>query len=255
MSARLKDPDEVTELENRYRAAVTSIGGRGAAQTLQDFERALENSRAVIARSAGELQRLAKSDKEIYATYYALLRSGVIAHTSDKWSLLRALADEAMFHGYKEDIRFAALTLDMQGLANYGDCYIVLRTEMVAHRATVFEENSTMFMRRHGVLMSEADKLPRGFRATWANRGRLCVANFFSEIDANTTGSEYSKLLVRQGATTADDDFVEVHVWGPMTIRTFEQITVKARTRRAHRAIIGALKESLDKVSVRLQVV
>ncbi len=138
------------------------------------------------------------------------------------------LADEAMFHGYKEDIRFAALTLDMQGLANYGDCYIVLRTEMVAHRATVFEENSTMFMRRHGVLMSEADKLPRGFRATWANRGRLCVAKLFSKIDANTTGSEYSKLLVRQGATTADDDFVEVHAidadFSALTTRLFVRV-------------------------------
>jgi hypothetical protein len=251
-----EDPDEVTALERRYKAAAKDAGSRNAGHILQDFECEIGTSQAVIARSASELQRLAKSDKEIYATYYALLGAGVISHTGDKWALLRALADEALFPGYKEDIRFAALTLDTHGLSNYGDCHIVLRTEMIAHRASVFEENSTMFMRNHGVRISEANNLPRGFRSTWADRGKLCVAKLFGKIEGNTTRGEYSKLLLSQGATTADDNFVEVHVWGPMTIRTFEQITIKARTRRrAHRVIIDALNESLSKLSVRLRVI
>lgn len=251
-----EDPYEMMALESRYQVAMTDAVSRDARHTLQDFESEIGNSQAVIARSVNELQRLAKSDKEIYATYYALLNAGVVVHTSDKWSRLRALADEVMFHGYKEGIRFAALTLDRNGLSNYGDCHVMLRTEMIAHRASVFEENSAMFMMHHGIQIDEADNLPPGYRATWNSRGKLCVAKLFRKIDGDTTKDEYSKLLLRQGATTADDDFVEVHVWGPMTIRTFEQITVKTRIRRrAHRVIIDALNESLEKASVRLRVV
>lgn len=250
-----EDPEEASELERRYQAGVNDAVNRGAADALREFEGEIENSRAVLARSANELQRLATSDKEIYATYYALLGAGVISHAGDRWALLRALADETLFPGYKKHIRFAALTLDMEGLSNYGDCFIFPRTEMIAHRASVFEENSTMFMKHHGILMSEAHNLPRGYRATWDSRGKLCVAKLFKKIDAGTAKGEYSEVLLRRGATTAEDDFVEVHIWGPMTARTFEQISIKLRSKRpAHRAIISALKESLEQVSVKLQV-
>jgi hypothetical protein len=249
-----EDPDEVAALERRYLTAFSEAAARGADTALHEFEDEVGRSKAVLARPANELQRLATSDKQIYATYYELLSAGVIAHVEDRWSLRRALADEAMFHGYKKEIRFAALTLDMRGLSNYGDCFVVLRTEMIAHRASVFEENSTMFMRRHRILMNEADNLPRGYRATWDDRGRLCVAKLFREIDAHTPKGEYSKLLLREGATTAEDEFVEVHVWGPMTARTFEQVSITTRSKRAHKVIIGALRERLGKLSVKFQV-
>ena len=249
-----EDPAEVAALDGRYLAAFNDATARGADANLRDFEGKIKQSRAVLARTANELQRLATSDNQIYATYYDLLRAGVISHAGDRWALLRALADEAMFPGYKEEIRFAALTLDMRGLSSYGDCFVVLRTDMIAHRATAFEENSTLFMRHHRILMDEADNLPRGYRATWDDRGRLCAAKLFREIDAHTPEDEYSKVLLRQGTTTADDEFVEVHVWGPMTARTFEQVSVKSRSRRAHRVIVGALRERLGKLSVKLQV-
>jgi len=247
-------PDEVVALEQRYLAAFSDATARGADTALLDFEAEVRQSKAVLARTANELQRLATSDKQIYATYYELLRAGVISHAGDRWAVLRALADEAMFPGYKEEIRFAALTLDMRGLSNYGDCFVVFRNDMIAHRASTFEENSTMFMRHHRIQMSEADKLPRGYRATWDDRSWLCAAKLFRRIDAHTPKDEYSKLLLRQGATTADDDFVEVHVWGPMTARTFEQVSVTTRSRRANRVIISALRERLGKLSVKLQV-
>lgn len=249
-----EDPDEIAALERRYIAALSDATARGADATLRDFEDTIKQSRAVLARTANELQRLATSDEQIYATYYDLLKAGVISHAGDRWALLRAIADEAMFPGYKEEMRFAALSLDTRGLSSYGECFIVLRTDMIAHRATTFEENSTLFMKHHGILMDEADNLPRGYRATWDERGRLCIAKLFQKFDAHTPKDEYSGVLLRQGATTADDEFVEVHVWGPVTARTFEQVSVKTRSRRAHRVIISALRERLGKLSVKFQV-
>lgn len=248
-----EDAEEVAALAARYRDAVGEASGRGAGNRLSEFEAAAGESKAVLARSANEVQRLATSDKQNYATYYALLQAGLVSHEDDRWAVLRALADDAMFPGYKESIRFAALTLNSAGLSNYGDCFIILRTEMIAHRASVFEENSTLFMEHHKILMSEADKLPRGYRATWAERSRLAVAKLSRRIDAATAPEEYSGLLLRDGATTAEDQFIEVHVWGPMTARTFEQVTVRKRKRRAHRAILAALGERLGELSVELR--
>jgi hypothetical protein len=214
----------------------------------------LKKSDAVIARSLNEVQRLATSDNEIYATYYQLIGGGVRSHTGDRWSILRALADDALFPGYKENIRFACLTLSGTGLSNYGECSLVMREDMIAHRSSAFEENSTMFMRRHGIKVSESYNLPRGYRAPWEERHKLCVAKLHRRIKADTPPDTYSEILLAQGATTAEDDFVEVHIWGALTMRTVKQVTITERPKYGQRAIINALKERLDKVVVGLKV-
>jgi hypothetical protein len=41
---------------------------------------------------------------------------------------------------------------------------------------------------------------------------------------------------MKQGKTSADDEFVEIHVWGPMTIRSFEQVTLRSIPRNRRRS-------------------
>lgn len=249
-----EEPAEVAALEKRYRLAESDARRRGAGAALHDFERAINGTVAILARSSNELLRLATGDDEIYATFYQLIGAGVKSHTMDEWSLLRAIADEALFSGYKQNIRFAALSLDNLGLSNYGECSVLLRDDMIAHRASVFEENSTMFMEHHKIRMSAAYKLPLGYRAKWDDRGKLCVAKLSKKIDASTLIGAYSELLLRQGATTADDDFVEVHICGPMTARTFEQVTITQGSKSAKRVIAKALKEKFDKAHISVTV-
>lgn len=248
------DADERAALEQRYLLAQQDAVARGAGAALGDFETETVGTHAVIARPAGELQRLLTSDNQVYATFYQLLRAGVRLSTGEKWDALRAVADEALFSGYKEQIRFAALSLDGIGVLNYGDCFIVLRTDMIAHRASVFEENSVLFMAHQNIEMSEAHNLPRGYRATWAERGKLCVAKLAAKIDAATPPGAYSALLLQQGLTSAEDDFVEVHIWGPMTIRTVEQVTFNPHAKRTARAISNrANRERLAKFGVTIR--
>ena len=231
--------EERDELQRRYDEAKQESQSRGAdtLQAVEGFEAAVSGSRAVIARSVEELQRLATGDNEIYATFYQLLNAKVRLSAGSKWDVLRGVADVGLFPGYMDHIRFAALTLDGLGLQNYGDCFLVLRTEMIAHRTTVFEENSVLFMEHHNIKFSEANNLPRGCRATWEERGKLCVAKLAGRIDASTAPGAYSGILLRQGATSEDDDFVEAHIWGPMTIRTIERVILNPRTRHQARAI------------------
>jgi hypothetical protein len=220
---------------------------------VESFETEVSGARAVIARPVGEFQRLSTGDNEVYATFYNLLRAGVRLPTGDKWNRLRHVTDDALFPDYKEHIRFAALSLDGNGLPNYGECFIVLRTEMIEHRASVFEENSVLFMERHDIKVSKVNELPAGYRATWDERGKLCVAKLAGSIDAATPRGAYSGILLRPGSASEDDDFVEVHVWGPMTIRTVERVIFNKPTSRAAREITSrANKQRMAKFGVTL---
>ncbi|OLE54290.1 MAG: hypothetical protein AUG51_09045 [Acidobacteria bacterium 13_1_20CM_3_53_8] len=248
----VKDAAERATLERRYQAAKKEASSRKADAVLQDFENALADSQAVIARSQSEVLRLANSHRQLYATYYQLIEAGVRLPEGDQWDVLRELADTVLFPGYKKEMRFAALSMDGVGLSNYGTCSIVFRDEMISHRASVFEENSALFMEKRKIKISRDTKLPKGFRATWDERAKLCVAKLSGKIDSATRPVEYSGLLLRQGATSEDDEFVEVHIWGPMTVLTMERVIVTS-PKAHHRAIITkAIKAKLAKHNVKV---
>lgn len=57
---------ERSALDKRYREAVQDADSRGCISVLKDFEKAVESSKAVIARSLEEVQRLASSDKQLW---------------------------------------------------------------------------------------------------------------------------------------------------------------------------------------------
>jgi hypothetical protein len=230
---------------------VAAAGSQGASAVAVAFEEAVKHSQAVIARPIREIERLAVSDNEIYVTYYQLLSAGLRAPEGEKWGVLRAVADSAMFPGYKEHIRFGALTLNGNGLPSYGECFLVLEDRMIAHRATVFHENSVLFMARQRIQIGEADRLPPGFRAAWSERHRLCVAKLAPTLGTSATTGDFQALLLREGRTTAEDDCVEVHVWGPLTLRSCSLIRVVPRRRNAAaQAILRAVAERCAKVGV-----
>ncbi|MFN2452946.1 MAG: hypothetical protein ABR577_01865 [Pyrinomonadaceae bacterium] len=249
-----EDSDERAALDKRYQSAITEAAKRSTADegSLRDFEAAMANSRAVIARSAKDVLKLATNDNEIYATYYQQIDGGLKLPAGDKWDVLRGLADKALFPGYEKEIRFAALSLDGIGLSNYGECSIILRDELIAHRASVFEENSTVFMKTHDIKLWDAVELPQGYRATWNERGKLCVAKLSGKIDAATKYGQYSGLLLRQGATSEEDEFVEVHIWGPMTVRTIERVIFIPAKRSGRDVILKTLKDKLKKADVKV---
>ena len=248
------DSAERAALERRYQAALTKSANRGADDELKAFEAAVANSKAVIARSSGELLRLAMSDHEIYATFYQLIEGSVRASASDQWDFRRQVADAALFPGYFKHIRFAALSLDGAGLSTYGACSIVLRDDMIAHRSSVIEENSVIFVERHG-LAKKKGAVPPGYRAPWPDRAKVCVAKLHSSVDATTTQDEYCRLLMREGATSELHEFVEGHVFGPITVRTIEQVSVSKRRKRADNVNIGRLREELGKFGVKVREV
>ena len=117
---------------------------------------------------------------------------------------------------------------------------------MIAHRASVYEENSALSMKRHAYVV------PPGHRATWEDRARLCVAKTAGEIEASTPAGRFPRLLLEEGATAAEDRFVEVHIWGAMTIQSVERVVV-GKTRR--QSVRKSLRDRLAAFGAVLQEV
>lgn len=249
-----EEESERAELLKRYEESYREADTRGALAAVATFEQRVKaEAKAVLARTANELQRLATSDNEVYASFYKLLDAQVRLWEPVKWSVLRGAMDQALFPGFHAEVRFAALSLDHLGLSNYGDCSITLRTELISHRASLFEENSVMFMLRSRRLFEELAALPLGYRATWDERARLCVVKLARLLEPGAPRDAHVSLLLKQGNTTESDQFVEVHVWGPLTAHCFEQVAFKPGTERASRATIRSINlRRLRRIGVKI---
>jgi hypothetical protein len=236
-------------LAARHLRAVQDAEGRGCGDVVNAFAAAAGSSHAVLSRSLGEVEQLASSDRQLYTTYYKLLEAEVKLSDDDIWDPLRRLADEGLFPNYKEKIRFAALSLDGAGLPHYGECSLVLREEMIAHRASLLEDNSALLMKR------VAYNLPAGRRATWPERALLCVAKLADRLSPETTGAEFPALLLRPGSRPEADELVEVHIWGPMSSWTFNRVVLlrPVGTRGPAKARVKALRARLAKAGIALE--
>lgn len=240
-------PDNELELDKRYASALTKAKARGCDAVLQAFEHKIATeSKAAIARSMGEAERLASSDKQLYSTYYQLIDAEQRIPDGDIWDALRRLADELIFPGHKEKVRFAALSLDGRGLINYGEVTMVLGEKMIAHRASVFEKNTAMFF--VGKVIEESlFREAIGHRAAWKSRARLCVAKLSGALDQTTPEDAFAGILLRNGKDSGSDDYVEVHIWGPISVRSLVKIIVHKANPLRSRKGMKALDEKLNK--------
>jgi hypothetical protein len=235
-------------LDRCYRAALRDAESRGCAPVVLRFEAAVQGSVAVLSRSLLALDGFASSGRQLYAAYDQRLQGGARAPAGEPWDLWRRLASAEMSPLSEPRIRLAVLSLDGIGVRNYGSCFLVLRETVIASEASVFEEDSPERLRdrrREPVVCQ---------RAAWRERARLCVAHRALSIDAGTAPAEFPGLLLRQGATLERDRFVEVSIWGPLTIRSCERAVLETGGRTPRKAIQEALRRRLAAVGVDLEV-
>lgn len=240
-----KDPAEVAALDARYTAAMTDAASNGTTSIAAELElETRTRSRVAISRDSSEVYRLAQGDNQLYATYYNLTEAGARVPSDSNWDSKRLLADIKMFPYYHGEVRFGALTLDDEGILHYGDCHLIMKTAMIDFRTTVFTENTAAFVSAH-------KPVPKGHRATWAQRGRLAVAKLVSDLTSLTKTADLPAILKRNRKTSRGKDlFLEAHLYGSVSIRTVERVGYSVRKRPAIR--FGALKERLDKLPVLL---
>jgi len=248
-AARAKE--EVEALEQRLLDARVSARARGCEIVLDCLATSVLTSKAVITRSLSVVQRLVSSDSELYAPYYTQVAAGTRLPEDNDWDRGRSAVDQTVFPSYADEIVFGALSLDGSGVAGYGAYAIFLREDRIQHRATVFEENPFVFLRKHKVVTG--DPLPRGYRACWDTRGQLAQAKLHSRLEPTTTAGDFAELLLSNGATAGDDDFIEVHVFGPIHRRAIERV-IGPTPKKRDRALIKSLRRKLQEVGAELEI-
>lgn len=241
---------ERADLQARYDDVISDADARGVRAQVEEFEEATRASRAVFNRYPDELYTLAKDEKNFHATFYH--RRPVKLPDGDDWDLKRRVADDMFFTNYAEDVGFAALTLDSTGVLNYGNCSIILKDSMISHRASVFVENTVSHIVNERIVAG--DPLAKGLRAIWDERARLCVVKLGGKITSATLPAGYAGLVIHQGASGAEDDFIEVHIFGEITVKTFEEVTLPemGRLSRRERDKLKGIREKLLKHGVKV---
>ena len=143
----------------------------------------------------------------------------------DRWKH-RPACDEILFDGYKEEIRFAALSLDGRGVKRFGRCFVRLKESVVSRRASVFYENSVIAIENE--TFKEAAMAIRGCRASWQHRDDLVLTKLSAKLGkaSKVTSGAFRKMLLVDGRTADKDQFVEVHVYGKLFADTFAEISL-----------------------------
>jgi hypothetical protein len=132
---------EVTALQRRLHDAEVSSAARKCKDVLDRFGVAVLGSRAIISRSLVTVQDLVESDRRTYTGFQRQLASGARVAEDNNFDRVRTQVEAALFPNFHADMLFGFLSLGDSILTGYGAYAMVLRDDMISHRASVFEEN------------------------------------------------------------------------------------------------------------------
>ena len=248
-----KEPEEQEALSDRLRAATQDAEARGCIGLLDDFRKAVRGSKATINRSLSKLNALVESDDTLFATFYDLVRAGLKRPSETEIEKIREIADLLIFPGYEDQIRFAALSLSNNGAPTYGACAIVLSEAAIAHRATVFVENSALYSRNEGLGSSKLE-VPKGVRAAWAQRDELAATKLSAMLEVGMNSQDFQRILLRSdGKNPEKDAFIEVHIYGAIHRTSIERVVVPKSERRGNASLIAEIKSKLEPLGVSVE--
>jgi predicted nucleic acid-binding Zn ribbon protein len=236
--------DEVKALEQRVLSAEQRAQALGYGRVLKDFQLAVSKSSAVICRSLGQVNDLVSGDNQLFATFYQSVHADARLPEDNEWDKIRQSVDSHLFPYYFHELRFAVVSIDGSGVTGYGDYCIVLKDSAIKERATVFEENTVLFIKRRRIVVG--DPIPLGYRATWDRRDLLAVAKLSDRLSPSTTPSQYQSILISSTAT--DSDFIEVHVHGALHRRAIKELSGSEPKKKADRAMLNSIKRKLREV-------
>lgn len=234
---------ETTALRQRYQDAIISSEARKCEDILKKFEEQIASSKAIICRNLALVHKLVSSDNELYVTYYNQIDSGSRLPEDNDYDFARSQVDQAIFPHFYQNIVFAVLSLNDKGLESFGEYHIILEENVIKKRASVFEENPFLFIKRHGIGIG--DSTPPGYRATWEERAKLAVAKLHSKLDKHLEENDFPKILMPPIAKSKDDDYIEVHIFGPIHRRAIKKI-VGSKPHKAERALLKSIKKKLS---------
>ncbi|MBC8290569.1 MAG: hypothetical protein H8E37_09650 [Planctomycetes bacterium] len=251
-------PREISSLGYRYDRVVADADARGASDRLQRFEEIVNEADAVMAVDFSVLRKLAESDSVVAATFYDRgeidLSKGSHATAGDEWNAIRPAAETALFFDKpKRRIHFAALSPDSKGLTSYGNCSVTFRRELIQDRTSALIKNMLVFFKEKCEDYWRTERIPAGFRAVWDDRSRLAVTKCGMLVESTSDDDQLRSFLLTRGATSADDDFIELHIYGYISVRTMSKVVLTRPLRGVSKNILRAFEFKLDEHKVQWQ--
>lgn len=244
-------PKAVRGFNRHYKACLDKAVAQNKERRFHTYQDAVSNSSVLYCRPFEDFCRVAFSDEEIFATYYQRAGSGIRISTNDGWDKKREVADVVLFGWHNAQfIRFAALTLSESSKINtYGDCAMILDEEMIAHRSTVIIKNSAVYISEILDVLGPKYVIPHGSRALWADRGKLAAIKAID--DPRFESLSFEELLLNLSKRAGKEEFVEVHIWGDVTIKTVRKVTVsKWKNFRPTKGKLAAIREKLTVLNI-----
>lgn len=240
---------EKTDLQIRYDSAKATAATRGVSGQLDDFEKAIADTKAVLVCPVNKIIEMFQSENALYTTFGKQVRGGARIAEHNVWDKGRDAAESSLYPRYWEEIRFAALSLTSLGLKYYGKCHAELKTGVIHKRATVFEENPFKFMQRHHVIAGA--EVPKGYKAVWKDRAMLAVSKLHSEISEKTKADDFQNILISND-DNADGDFIEVHVYGSIHSKAFIKVSIVENLTAREKIMIDACSDIIKNHGVEL---
>ena len=241
-----EETEEVEALDKRFDDAKRKAQSTGKGSTFSAYEIALEDSVAVICRSLDQAKALLSSESAVYNSFYNQVSSGGRRAEVTDVETHRQVTDARMFPNYHKDVCFAGLSLDGRGVVSYGACSLVLKSNVIAHRATVFWENTVDFCNRE--CPDQKKPIPPGYRATWPRRALLASVKAEPRLDPRPTLAQFPRILMD------GDQFVEVHVFGPFTRESFDRLLIAKPATKIDRVMVAAIRDVIRKDGLAIKV-
>lgn len=155
---------------------------------------------------------------EQYKTYYNQVKDKDRTRMSFNHERKRSIVDTSLFVSYKDNIIFAALSLEKSnGLVSYGNYSIFLKNKSVKNRTTFLEENSYNFAEKYSTELV-LNGVPKGYRALWEHRAMLSIAKLGQDINSQTKEESFPDILLYSDGDRSKDEYIEAHIYGPISI-------------------------------------
>lgn len=243
-NVRAASEDQAT-LDVRYEAALDAARQDGREAELSKFSEKIKETFAAINVDLRFLDYFLTAGNQLYGTYQLSLNAETRKAATAANDRNRAGVEGTLFGTYGQKIRYAALSLG-NGLKSYGNYSIRLRDIAVRNRSSLLEQNSYVFLERHD--LRPKDPIPSGFRAVWGERHKLAVAKLGHAVSETTREEDYPELLLTNGGTRANDEFIEVHIYGPLDSIAIESVKGNSKLKKQpDKALAANAKERLIK--------
>jgi hypothetical protein len=241
-------PEEKAALQLRFSNAQAHSQHTGTEHEWLQLLTCLQQTQAVINLDIDTLEKLLSSSSVLYASYQQQVQAGTRTPAAFEHDANRLAVESRLYGSFGKRIIYAALSPDENGLWSYGEVTIILKPASIAHRASILEENSYDFMRRHRIPVIDP-VFPLGYRSNWGDRHLLGSAKLAKDLKPGMTSSQLKALVIHSSGDRSLDNFLEIHIFDTFDHRAIARIARQGtapspKTKRAGLLWRGVLEKA-----------